>query len=83
MVSALAGAGTVAVRGVEVGERGVVGFDVVLGVRDVVDEPGSVVIATVPVVVRLQPASAPTRISAAAAVRTSALIFATIGVRAS
>jgi len=48
-------------------------------VGEAIGGPGSVVIATVPSVVRLQPVATPTRISAAAAVtRTCVLIRATI-----
>jgi hypothetical protein len=76
MVSESMGASALGVRGDDdLGTDGIVEF----GVR-VVERPGSVVIATVPVVVRLQPASTPTRISTAAAARTRVLICATIGV---
>jgi hypothetical protein len=55
-----------------------------LGVRDGDESggPGSVVIATVPVVVCEHPVARPTEISAAAATRRSVLICATIGARA-
>lgn len=81
MVKEFEGAGTFdEVRGVEVrGEDGV-GRD---GVEDGVEYPGSVVIATVPGVVRSQPPTAPTTTNAAAATRTRVLILATIGVRPS
>ena len=54
------------------------------GVREgeAIGGPGSVVIATVPGVVRAQPAAMPAKISAAAATRRWVLICATIGARA-
>ncbi|GFG53870.1 hypothetical protein MAGR_53110 [Mycolicibacterium agri] len=48
-------------------------------VGELIGGPGSVVIATVPSVVREHPAASPTKISAAAATRRSVLICATIG----
>jgi hypothetical protein len=53
---------------------------VVVGVRvvELIGGPGCVVIATVPGVVRTQPAVRPTRISAAPATQTRVLIPATI-----
>lgn len=58
------------------GKPGIVGDD---DGRDVVLGPGSVVIATVPSVVREQPEATPARISAAAVTRTCVFICATIG----
>ncbi len=54
-----------------------------LVVGELIGGPGSVVIATVPGVVRSQPAVRPARISAAAATQTCVLISATIGGAAS
>ena len=61
------------------GKPGIVGDD---DGRDVVLGPGSVVIATVPSVVREHPVARPARISAAAVTRTCVLICATIGASA-
>jgi hypothetical protein len=63
------------------GKPGIVGCAVAVG-PDVISGPGSVVIATVPSVVREHPAARPTRISAAAPTRTCVFIWATIGASA-
>jgi hypothetical protein len=87
IVSAFGGAGTSGRLVFGKGRFGMLGIgrpgSDVGGVRDVVSGgPGSVVCATVPVVVRAHPVARPTRINPAAVTRTSLLICATIGATA-